>query len=162
METRWDIDTQSNLDSCLRNSDLKEQERRRRLLCRVFTESPGHEEMTGRFPHPSPSKSNSLIDQEEVWEHTSSQNLAYRVTSGYLFSQQSVTNRKLHLTLRGLSRCMKTALKHHPGSARPSTRRLASGDHNYYSLKVFVAKSSITESFDFRNYINLICFKSES
>lgn len=29
----------------------------------------------GRFPHPSPSKSNSLIDHEEVWEDTSSQNL---------------------------------------------------------------------------------------
>lgn len=29
----------------------------------------------GRFQCPSPSKSNSLIDQEEVWEHSSSQNL---------------------------------------------------------------------------------------
>lgn len=57
---------------------------------------------------------------------------------------------------------MKTALKHHLGSTRPSTSRLASGDHNYYTLKFFVAKSSITEPFDFRNYVNLICFKPAS
>jgi len=54
---------------------LKEQERRRKFLYRVFAEAPGHEEIPGRFPHPSSSKRNSLIDQEEVWEHTSSQNL---------------------------------------------------------------------------------------
>lgn len=55
---------------------------------------------------------------------------------------------------------MKTALKHHPGSARPSTKRLASGDRNYYTLKFFATKSSITESFDFRNYFNLVSSQS--
>lgn len=65
------------------------------------------------------------------------------VTLGCLLSQQSLTDRKLHLTLRGLLGCMKTALRHHPASAGPSARELVSGDCNYYSFMFLIVKSSI-------------------
>lgn len=65
------------------------------------------------------------------------------VTPGCLLSQQSVTDRKLHLTLRGLLGCMKTALRHRPASARPSARGLVSGGCNHYSFMFLTVKSSI-------------------
>ena len=67
-----------------------------------------------RYPHPSPSKSNSLIDQEEVWEHTSSQNL--HVHGDFrVFAQPTICHQQ-----KAASNMEGTSMTHENSSEAPS------------------------------------------